>query len=128
VDVQAILDALSKPYGRHGENGWFYLASVVIAVAGIFGARELLGRRSRFRKKSLRSLNEGKVLKASLQRDSGKGTERLEGELRWSGSRYLLRLLRNGEAMGSPELAFVSWDEVARYLEANSVLRIADFK
>lgn len=128
--AQTVLDALSERYGSRGLTGWHYLIGTVVSIAGALSAKELYDRRSRFRRKSLGALIGGERLAASVVTQTDRGNEKTEAELSHSESQFILELIQT-KASDSPRsnrLMFGSWDEVARYLEANTILRISDFK
>ena len=126
--VQTILDALAERYGRL--TGWHHLIGAILSIAGTLAAKELYDRHSRFRRKSLVSLTAGERLVASVVTQTDQGTKKIEAELSRLESKFVLDLLQTNENDGplSNRQTFGSWDEVARYLEANTVLRISDFK
>jgi hypothetical protein len=128
--AQSILEVLGQSYGNRGVNGWTYLGLVAISIAGALSAKELAQRRSRLGQRSIAALQKRKLLAAVLKRRVDEREETHEGHLMFHNGRYILTVTRthDGEVLDTSEASFSSWDEVARHLESQTLLRVGDFK
>jgi len=109
--------------------GWMYvLLAFVLPFFGALAAREMRERRKRL----LDSTNANaiaKLLKASAVVEQGDTTRRVEGEFRFTGGGYELKMreIVDGSISESAQ-TFATLEQLEAFLVSSTVLRLGDFR
>lgn len=114
--------------GPKAMPGWMYLILGGISLFSWLGAKQLTARINRTKNDAKRALFTHNTLKASAVINEGK--TRIQATINLKDNLYVVCICRyeSSELLARDETQFTSLEMVAQFLEAQTVLRLSDFK